>query len=489
MPQSEANLKVSKPTDKKITKDVEGVLVHKPPPHNYEAEQALLGALLHNNASYEKIAEFLQPKHFADATHGKIFDALRQLIERGQVADPITLHEFFEQEKSLEDIGGANYLAQLVGSVVSIINAQDYGRTIYDLYLRRELINLGENIVNNARSYNLEKSARDQIESAEQQLFDLATTGQTERDFQDFGTALTLAIKIAETSYKRDSSIVGVTSGLRDLDKWLGGFHPSDLIIVAGRPSMGKTALGTTFAFNAAKLALKGKEGAHVAFFSLEMSSEQLATRLLAQEVGISSDRIRRGEISANDFPKFVKVSRQLTSLPFYIDDTPALTIGAIRTRARRLQRKHSLGLIIIDYLQLIQSVSGRRHDNRAQELSEITRSLKALAKELNVPIIAMSQLSRAVEQRDDKRPQLADLRESGSIEQDADVVMFIFRQEYYEARKEPEEGTDQHRAWQERMSKIYNLADIMIAKQRHGPIGTIKLFFEGALTRFTNLR
>lgn len=463
-------------------------MVDRLPPQSLEAEQALLGALLHNNLVYERVTEFLRPEHFARAVHGKIYQALGTLVNRGQVADPITLRDYFEKDESLQDVGGSQYLAELANNVISIINSEDYARKIYDLYLRRQLIDIGEDVVNTAHTFELETAATQQIEIAEKKLFDLATSGAQERGIQSFSKALTDAIKSAEVAYKRDSHIVGITTGLVDVDKRLGGLHPSDLIILAGRPSMGKTALATNIAFNAAKAHLKGKEGGLVAFFSLEMSAEQLANRLLGQESGVSSDKIRRGEIGQNDFPKFVEVSRELNQLPLFIDDTPALSVPAIRTRARRLQRQEGLGMIVIDYLQLIGAPGGSKStDNRVQELSEITRGLKALAKELNVPVIALSQLSRAVESRDDKRPQLSDLRESGSIEQDADVVMFVYREEYYESRKEPNPGTDKWREWDVRMTSLRNLAEVIIAKQRHGPIGTVKLHFEGALTKFSN--
>jgi len=458
------------------------------PPHNYEAEKALLGALLLNNSAYERVSDILQPIYFADETHGKIYLALSRLIDRGQVADPITLKDYFSQEQTLSEVGGPSYLIHLAESVVSIINVYDYAHTIRDLYLRRQLIGLGENIVNSAYTFDFEKQALHQIEEAEKQLFDLATTGEIDRGFINFETALTNAIQTAEVAFKRDSHVVGVTSGFRDLDRYLGGLHPSDLVILAGRPSMGKTALATNIAFNAAKAALTNKSGAHVAFFSLEMSAEQLATRLLAQESGVSSDKIRRGEIRDTDFPKFVDVSRQLSQLPLYIDDTPALSVSMVRSRARRLKRQRGLGMIVIDYLQLLQSSSHGRTENRVIEISEITRMLKAIAKELNVPVLALSQLSRAVEQREDKRPQLADLRESGSIEQDADVVMFVYREEYYEARREPPVGTEKHREWQQKMDQIHHKAEIILAKQRHGPIGTIKLYFDGSLTKFGDL-
>ncbi|MBT4879747.1 MAG: replicative DNA helicase [Alphaproteobacteria bacterium] len=461
------------------------------PPRNYEAEQALLGALLHNNGSFEKVSEFLIPDHFADPVHGRIYGAIGRLIERGQVADPITLKDHFNQDGELEEVGGWEYLVKLLESVISIVNVQDYGKLIHDLYLRRELITFGEEVILEAHEHNLEASANNLIEKSEQHLFDLATTGQLDRGFQPFSQALTDAIETAQIAYNSDSTVVGTTTGLKDLDSWLGGLHPSDLLILAGRPSMGKTALATNIAFNAAKAMLeKSSNGAKVAFFSLEMSAEQLATRLLSQEAEVTSDKIRRGEIRKDDFPKFVKVSRTLSSLPLFIDDTPALTVSALRTRARRLLRKEGLGLIVVDYLQLLNPPigNGRRQDGRVQEISEITRCLKALAKELHVPILALSQLSRAVEQRDDKRPQLADLRESGSIEQDADVVMFIYREEYYESRKKPKEGTEKHLEWQQNMERIYNQADVIIAKQRHGPIGTIKLFNDSRFTKFSDL-
>lgn len=460
-------------------------------PYNLEAEQALLGALLINNEKLTLVADYLRPEHFIQQVHSEIYKALCTLADRGQLADPITLRDYFQNSEDLAGVGGPKYLFDLSESIVSVVSVADYGQLIYDLYLRRELMNIGEEILTDAQIHQLEVNAMQQIEGAEKRLYDLATQGANKGGFVTFTDALKEAIQMAEVAYKRDSSVVGVTTGLVDLDKWLGGLHPSDLVIIAGRPSMGKTALATNIAFNAANACLKSeKEGAPVAFFSLEMSSEQLATRLLASESGIPSDRIRRGEIKADDFPAFLEVSRKLYKVPLYIDDTPAVSVMTLRNRARRLQRQHGLGLIVIDYLQLLDShgPSSKRSENRVQEISDITRSLKALAKELNVPVIALSQLSRAVEQREDKRPQLADLRESGSIEQDADVVMFVFREEYYEARKEPPTNTDKHREWLEKMDKIHNQAEIIIAKQRHGPVGTIKLFFEGALVKFGNL-
>lgn len=458
-------------------------------PYNLEAEQSLLGALLLNNSSLEAVGDFLRPSHFADAIHGQIFEAIVCLIDRGQVADPITLKDYFHKNEALQPVGGARYLMDLAQNVVSIISVKDYGRLIYDLYLRRQLMGIGQDMVIQARTHDLDLTATQQIEEAEKKLFDLATTGSASGGFQNFRDALTEAIEMAQVAFKRDSHVVGVTSGLADLDKYLGGLHPSDLLILAGRPSMGKTALATNMAFNAAVAYLeKNKSGAPVGFFSLEMSAEQLATRILASESGVPSDKIRRGEIQQDNFTTFVEVSRRLQTIPLFIDDTPALSVPALRTRARRLKRQEGLGLIVIDYLQLLEAGGAKRSDNRVQEISDITRSLKALAKELDVPVIALSQLSRAVEQREDKRPQLADLRESGSIEQDADVVMFVYREEYYEVRRQPPEGTDKHAEWQARMAQIANQAEVIIAKQRHGPVGTVRLFFDGNLTKFGNL-
>ncbi|MEQ8388282.1 MAG: replicative DNA helicase [Alphaproteobacteria bacterium] len=464
-------------------------------PHNYEAEQALLGAILVRNAAFDRVSDFLQPEHFADPVHGRIFAAAMQLIARGQLANPVTLKGFFETDGELSKIGGQKYLARLAASAVTVINAADYGRTIHDLYLRRQLIALGEDVVNEAFETSIEQQATEQIESAEQRLFDLATAGTVEGGFQTFERSLQSAIQAAEHAYQRDGQLTGVSTGLRDLDGILGGLHSSDLVILAGRPSMGKTALATNIAYHAARThrtesrdgVPETVNGGVVGFFSLEMSAEQLATRILAEESGLSSDRIRRGDVSADGFQSLVQASAELAQLPFHIDDTPALTVSALRTRARRLKRTQGLDLVVIDYLQLLRPTVGTRADNRVQEISDITRGLKALAKELNVPVLALSQLSRAVEQRDDKRPQLADLRESGSIEQDADVVMFIYREEYYLERKEPSPGTTDHATWQESMEKVHNLAEVIIAKQRHGPVGRVTLHFAGASTKFSD--
>ncbi len=471
----------------------EGTTPTRTPPVNYEAEQALLGAVLANNLVYDRVNEFLRPEHFADPLHGRIFAAIGKLIERGQIANPVTLKNLFDQDGALTEIGGAAYLVQLAQSVVTVINAEDYGRTIHDLYLRRQLIDLGEVTVNEAFTHDAEVSALQQIEAAESKLFALAETGQIEGGPKDFKTIVTSALNMAQAAYKRDSHLTGVTTGLSDIDRKLGGLQPSDLIILAGRPSMGKTALATNMGFNAASSFKENDTGMRykVAFFSMEMSSEQLALRIMAEKSGISSDRIRRGDIKTDEeFGRIVEASTEMSTAGFFIDDTPALTIPALRTRARRLKRQHGLDLIIIDYLQLMRSANNRGSENRVQEISEITRGLKAIAKEINVPVIALSQLSRAVEQRDDKRPQLADLRESGSIEQDADVVMFVYREEYYHERKKPgDHETDKMMEWQREMERVHNVAEVIIAKQRHGPIGTVPLHFDGMITKFSDLQ
>ena len=466
-------------------------------PHNIEAERGLLGAILVDNRAHERVSEYLRPEHFALPQHGKIYEAVGKLVERGQLANPVTLKRFFEQDEALSDVGGPAYLAELASTAVTVINAAEYGRVIYDLHLKRELIAIGQDIVDTAFGGEIDQSGTNQIEGAEQSLYDLATTGNYEGGFQAFKEAVISAIDMAETAHKRDGALAGVTTGLADVDKLLGGLHPSDLLILAGRPAMGKTALATNIAYNAAKTysETNGEEGAVVGFFSLEMSAEQLASRILSEQAEISSDKMRKGEVPNEQFPRLVAASQELYKIPVFIDDTPALTVSALRTRARRLKRQHDLGLIVIDYLQLVQGSSQSKSDGRVQEVSEITRGLKTLAKELEVPVIALSQLSRQVEQRDDKRPQLSDLRESGSIEQDADVVTFIYRDEYYvgkaEPQRRPEEGDDKfvqrYGNWQERLEKCRNLAEFIVAKQRHGPVGTVKLMFQGEFTRFAD--
>ena len=474
------------------------------PPANLQAEQALLGALLANNKAYERVAEFLAPEHFADPINGRVFQAIARRIEAGQLADAITLKAEFEHAGILDEVGGTAYLVQLLTAMVGIINAGDYGRAVHDAWLRRQLIDIGEGTVNNAFGADPELDGAKQIEFAEQSLFDLATARGSDGGFITFERALTDAIQGADRAFKRVGHVSGLSTGLRDLDKKMGGFHPSDLLILAGRPGMGKTALATKIAFGAAKaLRDEARERgddvvpkAMVAIFSLEMSSEQLATRLLAEEARISSDRIRRGDIAQRDFDKFVQVSREISSLPIEIDDTPALTLSAMRTRCRRLKRTKGLALVVVDYLQLMRPSVGTRPENRVLEISQITQGLKAIAKELAVPVLALSQLSRAVESREDKRPQLSDLRESGTIEQDADAVMFIYRDEYYLAQRTPKQmGFDSKdkfqssmEKWQRDMEEVHNKAELILAKQRHGPTGMVPLFFEGEFTRFADL-
>ncbi|MDP6352560.1 MAG: replicative DNA helicase [Alphaproteobacteria bacterium] len=470
-------------------------------PQNIEAEQALLGAVLIDNEALDKVSAFLEPDHFHVPVHGRIYEAARTLIQRGQVANPVTLKAFFELDEGLADIGGAQYLTRLAASAVSLVNAEAYGRLIHDLCLRRDLIRLGDDLVETAYDPEVDDSAAAQIERAEGRLFQLAETGQHEGGFRPLSSSLAEAVRNAEAAYKRKGQLSGVATGLIDLDNLLGGLHRSDLIVIAGRPSMGKTALATNIAFHAARgfrqeVGEDGEtrtvDGAVVGFFSLEMSAEQLATRILAEESKIRSDHIRRGKLKNEDaFVALVQASQRLSEAPLYIDDTPALTVAQLRTRARRLRRTHGLSMVVVDYLQLLRPIS--KVDSRVQEISEITQGLKAVAKELDLPVIALSQLSRAVEQREDKRPQLSDLRESGTIEQDSDVVMFIYREEYYLERGEPQQRADEndekfqqrYGRWQERYERAAGLADVIIAKQRHGPIGNVRLRFLPETTKF----
>jgi replicative DNA helicase len=463
-------------------------------PHNLEAEQRLLGAIFVNNLALGKVSEFLQSDHFYEPLHGRIYASCTLLIERGQLANPVTLKNLFESDPAMMAVGGTEYLARLANSAVSVAYADNYGKIIFDLHLRRQLIQIGGELAAEASSHTVERDAQAQIEVAEQKLFDLATTGEVDGGFRPFNTVLASAISMAETAHKREGQLAGVPTGFKALDKLLGGLQPSDLIILAGRPSMGKTALATNIAFNAAKRIKwetdpmgrrKIVDGAVVGVFSLEMSAEQLALRILAEVADVDSDKIRKGELSNDEFAKVVRANQEIASVPLFIDDTPALSIAALRTRARRLQRVHGLSMVVVDYLQLLRA--GDKPENRVQEISDITRGLKALAKELNLPVIALSQLSRAVEQREDKRPQLADLRESGSIEQDADVVMFVYREEYYLQRLQPDMGTEKHAEWQMKMESVLNIAEVIVGKQRHGPIGVEKLHFEGKRTKFSD--
>lgn len=467
-------------------------------PHNNEAEQVLLGALLVNNNNLEKVSEFLKPQHFYTDVHARIFEAISKLVDRGQDASPITLKQYFADDEALKDLGGGQYLDDLADNIISVVDVYEFGRQIYELHLRRALIVLGEDVVNNAYKPDLDLGPSEQIGHAEQQLFDLATQGDFKSGFTSLIDSVTSAIKTAEKAYQHDGGITGVTTGLVDLDKKLGGLQSSDLLILAGRPSMGKSALATNIAYNAAKryAQTNGEEGAAVGIFQMEMSAEQLANRILADETGIPSDQIRRGEIRDTDFQKFVEASTLMSKIPLFIDDTPGLTVNSIRTRARRLKRTHNLGMLVIDYIQLIMGSSRSSQANRVQEVSEISRGLKILAKELQIPVIGLAQLSRAVEQRENKRPQLSDLRESGSIEQDADVVMFVYREQYYLERDEPARRPEEDESrfnerysdWQERCQQAHGIAECIVAKQRHGPIGTVRMQFTGEFTRFSDL-
>lgn len=464
-------------------------------PHNIEAEQALLGAILVNNEAHDRVSHFLQPNHFFDPLHARIFETAAKLIQAGKHASPITIKSFFDNEPPLGEISVPQYLGRLAANATTVISAVDYGRTVYDLATRRNLIVIGEDMVNTAYDSPVDQPPSQQIEEAEQSLFDLAEFGKYGSGFLGFGEALTDAIEMANAAYQRDGGLSGRASGLTDLDRKMGGLQPSDLIIVAGRPSMGKTALATNIAFNVARELRTEQESAGpnddpagvVGFFSLEMSSEQLATRIISEQAGIPSEKIRRGMITEDEFAKLVAVSQELQHLPLYIDQTGGITIAQLAARARRLKRQKGLGLIVVDYLQLLSGSNRRASEGRVQEVSEITTSLKALAKELEVPVLALSQLSRQVENRDDKRPQLADLRESGSIEQDADVVMFVFREEYYVERRQPRENTAEHGEWLTEMNNVHGLAELIIGKQRHGPTGAVKVQFDSNVTRFSD--
>jgi replicative DNA helicase len=465
-------------------------------PHNIEAEQSLLGAILVNNDAFYRVSDFLEPKHFFEPLHQTIYETAASLIRMGKVATPVTLKTFLPADADIGGMTVGQYLARLAAEATTIINAQDYGRTIYDLSLRRDLIHIGEDMVNVAYDAPVDFAPRAQIEDAERRLYELAESGRYDGGFQRFSQALTVAVDMAAKAFQRDGKLSGISTGLRDLDTKMGGLQHSDLIILAGRPGMGKTSLATNIAYNIARAyqgelqpdgTMKAVNGGVVGFFSCEMSGEQLATRIIAERTGIPSSHIRRGGITEADFEKIRDYSIELQSLPFYVDETGGLSIAQLMARSRRLKRQKGLDLIVVDYIQLLQG-SAKRGDNRVQEITEITTSLKALAKELNVPIVALSQLSRQVESRDDKRPQLSDLRESGSIEQDADVVMFVYREEYYLGNKEPRPGTPEHEKWQVEMGLAHGKAEVIIGKQRHGPTGTVDLHFEASVTRFGDL-
>ena len=457
-------------------------------PANLEAEQALLGSILVNNDIIDEISNTIKPASFYDPAHVKIYEVIENLNSKGMIANPITLKNYFEKDNLLNEVGGTEYLVKLTRFSGSIKQANDYAKIIHEMFLRRELIQISDQLNSDTLNANTqEQNAEKIIELTERSLFDLAERGSFSQSFLKFNKALDQSIEMATLAMQNDQGVVGVPTGLTELDQKMGGLHKSDLLILAGRPSMGKTALATNIAYNAAQEILKRQEKSSVAFFSLEMSSEQLSTRILSEQARIKSDDIRKGKVSEEEINRYIETSRNIYNLPLYIDETPAITIATLSNRARRIKRLFGLNLIVVDYIQLMRSNSNK-NENRVQEISEITQGLKALAKELSVPVLALSQLSRAVEQRDDKQPQLADLRESGSIEQDADVVMFVYREEYYLERKQPKLGSIEHAEWQSKMNDIIGLADIIIGKQRHGPTGTVKVEFEGIYTKFKDL-
>ncbi len=456
-------------------------------PSNLEAEQALLGSILVNNDIIDEIANIINPLTFYDPAHTKIYEVIETLNNKGMIANPITLKNFFEKDNMLTEVGGTEYLVKLTRFSGSTKQAIDYAKVIHEMYLRRELILISDNLSSETLNTK-EQSAEKIIESTERSLFDLAERGSFSQSFLKFNQALDQTIEMATMAMKSDRGIVGVPTGLTDLDSKLGGLHRSDLVIIAGRPSMGKTALATNIAYHAAQTIMSRQEKSSVAFFSLEMSSEQLSTRILSEQARIKSDDIRKGKVTEEEINRYIETSRNIYNLPLFIDETPAITIATLSNRARRIKRLFGLSLIVVDYIQLMRAGGLNRNDGRVQEISEITQGLKALAKELGVPVLALSQLSRAVEQRDDKQPQLADLRESGSIEQDADVVMFVYREAYYLERKQPKLGSIEHAEWQSKMNDVVGLADIILGKQRHGPTGVVKVEFEGIYTKFKDL-
>ncbi len=465
-------------------------------PHNIDAEQQLLGAILTNNDIYDRVAAIISEAHFYDPVHARIFEVASARIARNQVASPVSLKAFLEDEPGLAELGGPAYLVRLAGAAIASYAARDYAQLIYDLAIRRKLIQLGRDISAKAAKVDVASEPREQIVDAEQALYKLGEAGQATQGFQSFLRAVTDAVNVANAAYQREGGLAGVSTGLVDLDKKLGGLHKSDLLILAGRPSMGKTSLATNIAFNIAKAYRKGArpdgtegavDGGVVGFFSLEMSAEQLAARILSEASEVPSEQIRRGDMNEGEFRRFVEAAKSLEACPLYIDDTPALPISQLAARARRLKREHGLDALFVDYLQLIKGTG--RDANRVNEISEISQGLKAIAKELDIPVVALSQLSRQVESREDKRPQLSDLRESGSIEQDADVVMFVFREEYYKEREKPSDHELEKMAnWQDEMERLHGRAEVIIGKQRHGPIGSVDLSFEGRFTRFGNL-
>ena len=454
-------------------------------PNNIEAEQSVIGSILLSNEIFDEVSLIISNKNFYDPIHRKIFNALEKLIYSGLLANPITLKNYFEKEK--DELNIPEYLVKITKFSTSSRQAIEYSKLIFDLYVKRELIKISGEIIDQAKLNDLNTDGQKIIENYEKSLFDLAEKGSFSSSLIKFDEAMRQTIEMASNAYKNEEGIVGVPTGLKDLDDRLGGLHKSDLIIIAGRPSMGKTALATNIAFNAAKKIQENGEKSSVAFFSLEMSSEQLSTRILAEQSRIKSNDIRRGKISEEQFDKFIETSKDISELPLYIDETPAITIAALSNRARRIKRLYGLDMVVIDYIQLMKASNS--NNGRVQEISEITQGLKALAKELAVPVLALSQLSRAVEQRDDKKPQLSDLRESGSIEQDADVVMFVYRESYYLQGKEPRPATVEHAEWQAKMNEVSHLAELIIQKQRHGPTGNVMLEFEAMFTKFKDIQ
>ncbi|AUH33994.1 replicative DNA helicase [Paracoccus tegillarcae] len=465
-------------------------------PFSIEAEQQLLGALLTNNDVFDRISQIIKPEHFYEPVHTRIFEICSERIRKNALASPVTIKAFMESDAGLKDLGGPSYLARIAGAAISAFAARDYAQMIREFALRRELINLGQDISARAATVAVDDDAELQITAAEQILYKLGEQGTAERGFQSFLKAVTGAVHAANAAYQRDGELSGISTGLTDLDRKTGGLNNSDLIILAGRPSMGKTSLATNIAFNVAKVHKQGEkpdgtqgsvQGGVVGFFSLEMSAEQLAARILSEASEVPSERIRRGDMDEGEFRRFVEAAHALQNCPLYIDDTPALPINQMAARARKLKRTHGLDVLIVDYLQLLRAATAK--DSRVNEISEITQGLKAIAKELNIPVIALSQLSRQVENREDKRPQLSDLRESGSIEQDADIVMFVYREEYYKEREKPgDHELDKMAEWQQKMEACHGKAEVILGKQRHGPIGTVELSFEGQFTRFGNL-
>ncbi len=456
-------------------------------PSNIEAEQALIGSILINNDIIDEISNIVNHKNFYDPLHSKIYNLIENLHNKGMIANPITLKNSFENDTALSEIGGTEYLVKLTRFSSSVKQSIDYAKIVHEKFVKRELVQISETLSDEAVDETIDKTGENIIQDTEKSLFDLAERGTFHQSFLKFNQALDQTIEMATNAMKSDHGIVGVPTGLNDLDERLGGLHRSDLVIIAGRPSMGKTALATNIGYYAAKKILDDNKKSSIAFFSLEMSSEQLSTRILSEQSRIKSNDIRRGKVTEEEFNRLIETSRNIHDLPLYIDETPAITISTLSNRARRIKRLFGLDLIIVDYIQLM-TTSSKRYDGRVQEISEITQGLKALAKELSVPVLALSQLSRAVEQRDDRKPQLSDLRDSGSIEQDADVVMFVFREEYYLERKEPKLGTIEHGEWQVKMNEIIGSADIIIGKQRHGPTGNVKVEFEGIYTKFKDV-